>query len=64
MKDILNSLEDTIKNSRDKIVKKSLSKLDVVSREEFEIQKKILAKTRLKLEELEKKIDQLLIKDS
>ncbi|MFC4892977.1 accessory factor UbiK family protein [Pseudofrancisella aestuarii] len=64
MKDILNSLEDTIKNSRDKIVKKSLSKLDVVSREEFEVQKKILAKTRLKLEELEKKIDQLLIKDS
>lgn len=64
MKDILNSLEDTIKNSRDKIVKKSLSKLDVVSREEFEVQKKILAKTRLKLEELEKKLDQLLAKDS
>ena len=60
MKDIFNTIENTFKNSRESLVKKGLNKLEVVSREEFDTQKKILQKTRLKLEELEVKIDKLL----
>ncbi|AJI45811.1 accessory factor UbiK family protein [Francisella tularensis subsp. novicida] len=60
MKEILGPLNDVIKNSKESIVNKSLKKLDVVSREEFEVQKKILLKTRQKLEQLEAKLDKLL----
>ncbi|ABK90523.1 accessory factor UbiK family protein [Francisella tularensis subsp. novicida] len=60
MKEILGPLNDVIKNSKESIVNKSLKKLDVVSREEFEVQKKILLKTRQKLEQVEAKLDKLL----
>ncbi|MGQ4001842.1 accessory factor UbiK family protein [Francisellaceae bacterium CB300] len=60
MKEILNPLNDLLKNSKDSIVNKGLKRLDVVSREEFEIQKKILLKTRAKLEQVEAKLDLLL----
>ena len=38
------------------ILTASLEKMDVVSREEFDVQKAVLAKTRAKLEALESKI--------
>jgi BMFP domain-containing protein YqiC len=60
MKEILGPIGDVIQNSKKSIVDKSLKKLDVVSREEFEVQKKILLKTRQKLEQIEAKLDQLL----
>ncbi|WP_321174131.1 accessory factor UbiK family protein [Francisella sp. W12-1067] len=60
MKKVLSPINDIIKNSKESILKKSLKKLDVVSREEFEVQKKILLKTRQKLESIEAKLDQLL----
>lgn len=60
MKEILGSINDVIKNSKEIIINKSLKKLDVVSREEFEVQKKILLKTRQKLEQIEAKLDKLL----
>ena len=44
------------------ILKASFEKLDLVTREEFDIQKEVLAKTRLKLEQLERKVDKLLTK--
>ena len=37
-----------------------LSKLDVVTREEFDIQTQVLMRTREKLSELEKRVDELL----
>ena len=37
-------------------IKKLLSKLDLVTREEFEVQEAVLARTREKLEALESKI--------
>lgn len=37
----------------------AFSKLDLVTREEFDIQAQVLARTRLKLEELEKRLDEL-----
>ncbi len=39
-----------------------LSKLDVVTREEFDIQTQVLMRTREKLTELEKRVDELLTK--
>lgn len=60
MKEFLGSINDVIKNSKESIIKKILKKLDVVSREEFEVQKKILLKTRQKLEQIEAKLDKLL----
>jgi len=60
MKEILGPINDVLKNSKESLVNKSLKKLDVVSREEFETQKKILLKTRQKLESIEAKLDQLL----
>ncbi|MFT4693613.1 MAG: BMFP domain-containing protein YqiC [Francisella sp.] len=60
MKDILNPINDLLKNSKESLVNKSLKRLDIVSREEFDIQKKILLKTRQKLEQVEAKLDLLL----
>lgn len=40
-------------------VKSALSKLNLVTREEFDVQARVLAKTRAKLEELEKKLEAL-----
>ena len=41
------------------LLQSSLSRLDLVSREEFEVQKAVLAKTRSRLEELEKRVAEL-----
>ena len=60
MKEILNPINGLLKNSKESILNKGLKRLDVVSREEFDIQKKILLKTRQKLEQVEAKLDLLL----
>ncbi|MBT8506661.1 hypothetical protein B1F79_04030 [Coxiella-like endosymbiont of Rhipicephalus sanguineus] len=41
------------------ILQQSLSKLDLVTREEFDIQMKVLARTRAKLQALEEKLNEL-----
>ncbi len=41
------------------ILARSFEKMDLVSREEFDIQSGVLAKTRLKLEALEKAVSEL-----
>ena len=55
----LNNLKDDMEKNMHALLQSSLSKLDLVSREEFEVQKSVLAKTRLRLEELEKRIEEL-----
>jgi BMFP domain-containing protein YqiC len=47
--------EDMDKNFH-AILQTALGKLDLVTREEFEVQKAVLAKTRAKLEALEKRV--------
>ncbi len=47
--------EDLEKNFRS-VLQSGLSKLDLVTREEFEVQEAVLAKTREKLDALEEKI--------
>ncbi len=50
--------EDMEKNFHG-ILQGALGKLDLVTREEFEVQKAVLAKTRSKLEALEKIVSEL-----
>ncbi len=55
LKNVANDIEDKTKT----VLQRKLSQLDVVSREEFDVQTQILLKTRAKLTELEKKIAEL-----
>ena len=52
-------IKEDIKQNVTSLMNSGLGKLDVVSREEFEIQSQILARTRQKLEDLEKKVAEL-----
>ena len=56
LKTVASEFENNCKN----ILKSSFEKLDLVTREEFDIQKEVLVKTRLKLEALEKKFNELM----
>ena len=49
----LNSLKEDLEKNFHAILQGALGKLDLVTREEFEVQKAVLAKTRTKLEDLE-----------
>jgi BMFP domain-containing protein YqiC len=50
--------QDVEKNLR-AILQTSLSKLDLVTREEFDVQARVLARTREKLDKLEKTLSEL-----
>lgn len=52
----LSNLKDDLEKSFHAILQGALGKLDLVTREEFEVQKAVLAKTRSKLEDLEKRV--------
>ena len=52
LKSVRNDLEQNFRG----VLRSSLSKLDLVTREEFEVQEAVLEKTRAKLEALEKKL--------
>lgn len=54
-----NHIKDDFDKNAHALLQSGLSKLDLVSREEFEVQKAVLAKTRTKLEELEKRVSAL-----
>ena len=62
--DLQSKITQAIENSPAKDIEKNVkammsqgfSKLDLVTREEFDIQAQVLAKTRAKLEELESKV--------
>ncbi len=52
----LNNLKEDLEKTFQAILQGALGKLDLVTREEFEVQKMVLAKTRSKLEDLEKRV--------
>jgi len=54
--DNLKDLQDDLKQNFRGILQNSLNKMDLVSREEFEIQKMILAKCRKQINELKAKL--------
>jgi BMFP domain-containing protein YqiC len=51
--------KDDVEKNLHALLQSALSKLDLVSREEFEVQKAVLAKTRSKLEAIEKQLAEL-----
>ena len=55
----LRSVREDLENNFRSVLRASLSKLDLVTREEFEVQEAVLAKTREKLETLEGRLEEL-----
>lgn len=53
----LSNVKEDVEKNFHAILQGALGKLDLVTREEFEVQKAVLAKTRSKLEALEKRVD-------
>ena len=56
---IENSPISDIEGNINALLQSTFTKLDLISREEFDVQTQVLKRTRLKLEDLEKKIDAL-----
>jgi ubiquinone biosynthesis accessory factor UbiK len=52
----LNKFKKELEKNFRVILQSMFAKLDLVTREEFDVQKKVLAKTRIKINALEKKI--------
>ncbi|MGR9087689.1 MAG: ubiquinone biosynthesis accessory factor UbiK [Gammaproteobacteria bacterium] len=55
----LNSLKEDMEKNFRAILQSAFGKLDLVTREEFEVQKMVLAKTRAKLDNLEKRVAEM-----
>ena len=55
----LNNIKGDLEKTFQAILQGVLGKLDLVTREEFEVQKLVLAKTRSKLEDLEKRVAEI-----
>ena len=55
----LRSVREDLEQNFRSVLRASLNKLDLVTREEFEVQEAVLAKTRAKLEQLEQVVKDL-----
>ncbi|MEE4246867.1 MAG: accessory factor UbiK family protein [Kangiellaceae bacterium] len=55
----MKNLHDQTKQQMSQVLKAQLAKLDLVTREEFDVQVKVLQKTREKLTQLEAKLAEL-----
>lgn len=55
----LSSMRDDLESSFRSVLKTGISKLDLVTREEFEVQQAVLLRTREKLERLEAALTEL-----
>ena len=55
----LRSVREDLEQNFRSVLRASLNKLDLVTREEFEVQEAVLAKTRAKLEKLEQVVEGL-----
>ncbi len=55
----LRSVREDLESSFRGVLRSGISKLDLVTREEFEVQQAVLARTREKLEHLEAQLDDL-----
>ena len=55
----LRSVRDDLEKNFQSVLKSGLGKLDLVTREEFEVQEEVLARTREKLEALESRLEKM-----
>ena len=53
------NLQDDLQNNVRSLLQSTLTKMNLVTREEFDVQSAVLQRTREKLEQLEKQIEQL-----
>lgn len=53
------NLQDDLQNNIRSLLQSTLTKMNLVTREEFDVQSAVLQRTREKLEELEKQVEQL-----
>lgn len=60
----LRSMREDLENNFRSVLRTSLGKLDLVTRDEFEVQQAVLARTREKLEALERKLEEREKKDA
>jgi len=52
-------MQDDIENNVRSLLQTTLSKMNLVTREEFDVQSAVLLRTREKLEQLEKQLEQI-----
>lgn len=57
--DSVRSMQDDIEQNFKSVLKAGLTRLDLVTREEFDVQEAVLARTREKLEALENRLEEL-----
>ena len=57
--DDLNSLRNDLRSNFHAVLQTALGNLDLVSREEFDVQSKVLERTRAKLEKLVQELEEL-----
>jgi BMFP domain-containing protein YqiC len=55
----LRSMRDDLEQNFRSVLRSSLNRLDLVTREEFEVQEAVLARTRAKLEALEARVQEM-----
>ncbi len=55
----MKELQDDVKKNIRTLLEGTLAKLDLVTREEFDVQSRVLARTREKLEHLERLVSEL-----
>ena len=55
----IGELGQDLRHNLSSVIKESLSRMDLVTREEFDIQTKVLARTRQRLEDLKKQVSEL-----
>ena len=55
----LKSVREDLESNFRAVLRSGLGKLDLVTREEFDVQQAVLARTREKLEALESKLDEI-----
>jgi len=55
----LRSMRDDLESNFRNVLRSGIGKLDLVTREEFEVQEAVLARTRQKLERLEAKLEEI-----
>lgn len=60
----LRSVREDLENNFRSVLRASLSKLDLVTREEFEVQEAVLLRTREKLEALQERLETIENQDS
>lgn len=56
----LQNIEKDIQQKFKDVLQAAFAKMDLVTREEFDVQAKVLARTREKLEHLQKQVDELI----